>query len=183
MSHQTPDGPMIAKGIETMTSHQGSTQLLDEPLAQELLQSKLPAYLAYNCHDNSPRLIPIGFHWNDREIVLCSPPDAPKMRVLQDGIKVALTITSERTPMQVLSIRGSVRVELVEGMPPEYVAMTERTSGKEHAGTWLTQAGRMWPVMVRIFVQPEWVGLIDFETRFPSAVEHGQARIEQAQVT
>jgi len=173
---------MIAKGIETMTSHQGSTQLLDEPLAQELLQSKLPAQLAYNWHDNTPRLIPIGFHWNGREIVLCSPLDAPKTRVLQNGMKVALTISSERNPMHVLSIRGSIRIEQVDGLPPEYIAMTERTSGKEHAQAWLTQARLMWPVMMRIFVQPEWVRLMDFETRFPSAVESGQARLTQAQI-
>jgi hypothetical protein len=33
--------------------------------------------------------------------------------------------------------------------------------------------------MARIFVTPEWVGILDFETRFPSslerAMEHAQA--------
>jgi hypothetical protein len=38
------------------------TQVLNDPLAQELLNSNIPARLAYTGLDGSPRAIPIGFH-------------------------------------------------------------------------------------------------------------------------
>ena len=65
-----------------MASPQGDIALLREPVAQQLLQSKLPARLAYNWRDGTPRVVPIGFHWNGNEIVLGTPPDAPKMKVM-----------------------------------------------------------------------------------------------------
>jgi hypothetical protein len=36
----------------------------------------------------------------------------------------------------------------------------------------------MFPRMARIFIQPEWVGVLDFETRFPSAIERAMARAQ-----
>ncbi len=78
-----------------MPTKQGSVVLLNDPVAQQLLQSTIPARLAYTWPDGTPRVVPIGFHWNGEEIVLGTPPDAPKMRVLGDGSKVALTIDSE----------------------------------------------------------------------------------------
>lgn len=70
-----------------MSTQQGSTVLLDDPVAQQLLVSPTPARLAYNWRDGTPRVVPIGFHWNGSEIVLGTPVDAPKMQVLQMGRK------------------------------------------------------------------------------------------------
>ncbi len=158
-----------------MATLQGSLDLLNTPLAQELLHSALPAHLAYNWHDGAPRVIPIGFYWNGQEIVVCSPPDAPKMKALKDGVRVALNIDSPRTPSHVLMVRGTVRVDIVDGLPPEYIASVEK-GDKEAAQSWLTLARSLWPCMARISIRPEWVGLIDFENRLPSAVEKGLAR-------
>src|SRR5262245_33904799 len=78
-----------------MTTKQGSLSLLNDPVAQKMLQSAVPARFAYNWRDGTPRVVPIWFHWNGSEVVLGTPPDAPKMKVLQDGAKVALTIDSD----------------------------------------------------------------------------------------
>jgi hypothetical protein len=157
---------------ETMTTKQGSLALLDDPVAQQLLQSQLPARLAYNWSDGTPRVIPINFHWNGHEIVVAGPPDAPKMKVLRDGAKVALTIDSNSMPYKVLLIRGSIHIDTVEGLAPEYVALSRRVLGEEQGQAWLNQVAPIFPRMSRIFIHPEWVGILDFETRFPSAVEH-----------
>src|SRR5438067_13781538 len=114
-----------------MTTKQGDLALLNDPVAQKMLQSTIPARFAYTWRDGTPRVVPIGFHWNGQEIVLGTPPDAPKMKVLKDGVKVALTIDSDRMPHKVLLIRGSVRVDTVEGVAPEYAAMARRTMGGE----------------------------------------------------
>jgi hypothetical protein len=68
-----------------MTTQQGNLALLEDDVAQRLLRSPLPARLAYQWTDGTPRVIPIGFHWNGAELVFGTPPDAPKMKALRDG--------------------------------------------------------------------------------------------------
>src|SRR5713226_2040562 len=154
-----------------MLTRQGDVALLKDPVAQELLHSTIPARLAYNWRDGTPRIVPIGFHWNGTEIVLGTPPDAPKMKVLRDGVKVALTIDSDTPPYKVLMLRGTVRTDIVAGIAPEYAAMIKRVSGEEAGQAWLDQLLPICPRMARIFIRPEWVGILDFETRLPSAIE------------
>ena len=66
-----------------MATTQGDVALLNDPVAKELLQSTIPARFAYNALDGTPRVVPICFHWNGREIVLGTPLAAPKVPWLQ----------------------------------------------------------------------------------------------------
>ena len=116
-----------------MTTQQGSVALLNDPVAQGMLQTKTPARFAYNWSDGTPRVVPIGFHWNGREIVLGTPADAPKMKALKDGDAVALTIDSDTMPYKVLLVRGNVRTDVVDGIAPEYAAMCVRVMGEAGA--------------------------------------------------
>ena len=161
-----------------MATKQGDVGLLRDPVAQQLLQSKFPAYLAYTWRDGTPRVVPIGFHWNGAEIVLATATDAPKTKVLKNGSKVALTIDSNSMPPKVLLIRGTVRIDTVEGIAPEYAAMLRRTLGEDGGLAVLAQAAPLYPRMTRIFIHPDWVGLLDFETRLPGAVERAIARAQ-----
>jgi hypothetical protein len=159
-----------------MSTKQGDVGLLQEPLAQELLQSKGPAHLAYNWRDGTPRVIPIGFHWNGEELVMATAMDAPKTKVLTNGSKVAVSIDRDFLASKILLIRGTVRVDTVEGIAPEYTAMIYRTMSKEDAEALLKEAAPLYPRMTRIFIHPDWVGILDFETRLPSAIEHAIER-------
>jgi nitroimidazol reductase NimA-like FMN-containing flavoprotein (pyridoxamine 5'-phosphate oxidase superfamily) len=149
---------------------QGDIGLLQHPASLELLQSKIPARLAYVWTDNSPRVVPIWFHWNGRDIVMASPPKAPKLKALAKNPKVSLTIDDNTFPHKVLLVRGSARLEPVTGIVPEYEACAQRYFSPEQAAAWVNQLKTMISSMVRITVTPEWVGLLDFETRFPSAL-------------
>jgi hypothetical protein len=60
---------------------------------------------------------------------------------------------------------------MVPADEPEYVAMTERYLGKEQSNGWVAQYKHMFPQTARIDITPEWVGIIDMETRFPGAIE------------
>jgi hypothetical protein len=160
-----------------MTSSQGDLTLLTHPVAQSLLQSTIPARFAYVWSDGTPRVVPIGFHWNGEEIVLGTPPDAPKMKVLKDGDQVALTIDSDTMPHKVLLLRGPIHVDTVDGIAPEYAAMTKRVFGEQAGQAWLDQLAPICPRMSRVFITPAWVGLLDFETRFPSALERAMAGV------
>lgn len=153
-----------------MATPQGSLSLLDDPVAQSLLQSRIPARLAYTWTDGTPRVVPIWFHWNGSQIVLSSPEKAPKLKVIAQNPEVALTIDAEGFPADVLLIRGHATVEMLDGIPPEYAASAERYFGAEQGRAWVAQLGGMIRGMGRITVQPEWVGILDFKSRFPSAL-------------
>ena len=153
-----------------MATVQGSLALLNDPVAQKLLQSTIPARLAYVWPDGSPRVLPIWFHWNGEEIVLGTPPTAPKVEALRQNPKVALTIDGNEWPYKVLVIRGTASVEVIEGVVPEYAAAAERYFGKEQGPVWVEQVKGLFSQMGRVRIQPEWVGILDFEQRWPSAV-------------
>ena len=91
-----------------MPTKQGDVGLLHDPVAQQLLQSKGPAHLAYNWRDGTPRVVPMGFHWNGREIVMATAADAPKTKVLTNGSKVAVSIDRDFSASKILLIRRTV---------------------------------------------------------------------------
>jgi Pyridoxamine 5'-phosphate oxidase len=147
---------------------QGSLELLNDPVARALLNSVNPARLAYTWPDGSPRVVPIWFHWTGEQFVLGSPPKAPKLKALAAGPQVALTIDDNAWPYKVLLVRGRAVVELLEDVGPEYAMAATRYFGAEQGPAWVdTLRGKP---MARIAITPDWVGILDFETRFPSAL-------------
>ena len=153
-----------------MPVKQGDLALLQHPAARALLQSKIPARLAYVWMDGTPRVVPIWFHWNGSEFVIGTPPKAPKLKALARNPKVALTIDDNTFPHQVLLVRGTSRLHPVEGIVPEYATAAERYFGREQGQAWVGQLRGTTASMVRIAITPEWVGILDFQTRFPSAL-------------
>lgn len=147
------------------------TEILNRPLSQELLARDLTR-LAYVAKDGTPRNLPIGFSWNGTEVVMCTPPNAPKLHGLRVNPMVALTIDTEVHPPKILFIRGRAELDVVEGIPHEYLEMNgsyEMTP--EQRVVWEAEVRSLYQSMVRIVVTPTWVKLIDFETTLPSAVE------------
>ena len=149
---------------------QGDVALLDDPVAQELLRSTVPARLAYTWHDGTPRVVPIWFHWTGEEVVLGTPPDAPKVAAIRANPRVALTIDGTEWPYKALLIRGAASIELVEGAGHEYGLAARRYFGEEQGAAWADQVARVMGRSARVAIRPEWVGILDFQTRFPSAI-------------
>ena len=98
------------------------------------------------------------------------------MKVLQQNSKVALTIDTSAPSYRVLQIRGTITIERVDGVTPEYVLATRRYLGEEQGQAWIEQARKLFPQMARIRVHPEWVAVLDFETRSTSAIEAALSR-------
>ena len=144
---------------EQVAVRQGDLALLDDPVAQKLLHSTQPAHLAYTWWDGTPRVVPIWFEWNGAEFVLGTPPNAPKVAVLQENTHVSLEIDSAEWPYKVLIIRGSAHVEVVDGVSAEYAAAAARYFGPEQGPAWVGQVGQMFSKMARIVVRPDWVGI------------------------
>jgi hypothetical protein len=148
----------------------GDVTLLEHPVAQQLLQSKLPARLAYIARDGAPRVVPMQFHWTGEVVVLSCWPDDPKVAAIQIHPQVALTIDTAEPPFNVLQIRGTATVSIVDGVPPEMVAASIRYMGQEAGQAWVEQAARLSPQTVRIAVRPTWVDVLDFESRLPGGM-------------
>ena len=149
----------------------GDVPLLEHPIAQQLLQSRLLARLAYIARDGTPRVVPMQFHWTGQEVVLSCWPDDPKVVAIQAHPQVALTIDTAEPPFNVLQIRGTAAVELVDGVSPETVAASIRYMGQEAGQAWVEQATRLSPQTARIAIRPSWVDVLDFETRLPGGME------------
>ena len=147
------------------------TDVLNRPISQELLARDLTR-LAYVARDGTPRSIPIGFTWNGSTVVMCTAKNAAKVRALRTNPAVALTIDTEVHPPKTLLIRGRAELDVVEGIPEEYLEMNgSYTMTPEQRVEWEAEVRSLYDGMVRIVVVPTWAKLIDFETTLPSAVE------------
>jgi hypothetical protein len=145
--------------------------VLSRPMSQELLARDLTR-LGYVAKDGTPRTIPIGFTWNGAEIVMCTAKNAAKLAALQHNPAVALTIDTEVHPPKILLIRGLAELDVVDGIPEEYLQMNgSYTMTAEQRAEWETGVRSLYDGMVRIVVTPTWAKLIDFENTLPSAVE------------
>jgi hypothetical protein len=146
-------------------------EVLNDPLAQELIQSSAPVRLAYTGIDGLPRVIPLAFHWNGAELIICTTPNAPKVPALAANPGVAMTIDTQTFPPQVLLVRGTATLETVDGVPPEYLAATRKQVGAERFEAFEAQVRALYAQMVRITVTPHWAKVLDFVTRLPRPVE------------
>jgi hypothetical protein len=70
----------------------------------------------------------------------------------------------------VLTIRGKAAVTVVDGIPEEYALSAERYLGADAASEYLAQIDQPGTRMAGIDVRPAWAGLLDFQTRLPSAL-------------
>jgi hypothetical protein len=159
------------------TLEQGDLRLLESEPAKSLLSSTVPARYAYLALDGTPRVVASWFVWTGEELVMPTFISAPhvrhaayRIRALRANPEVAITIDTESFPPQALSIRGSAEIAEVDGIPPEYAEAAHRYLGEEEATTYLEQIDQPGTRMARIAVRPTWVGLLDFETRLPSAL-------------
>jgi hypothetical protein len=157
------------------------TGVLNRPLSQEMLARGMTR-LAYVAKDGTPRAIPIAFTWNGAEIVMCTAKNAPKLPALRRNPAVALTIDTEVHPPTILLIRGRAELDVVEGIPDEYLqASGSYEMTPEQRVEWEAGVRSLYDGMVRIVVTPTWAKLIDFETTLPSAVEELARRRDERQ--
>jgi hypothetical protein len=148
-------------------SDQDPLEVLNDPLAQVLLQSAIPARLAYSATDGSPRVVPTGFFWNGAQIVVVAAPQTPRVRALAMDPRVALTIDTNSQPPRVLLVRGIADIDVVDGPPPEFFAGARKLTDPDYWDEFVSTAEATYDQMARITITPTWARLMDFETRVP----------------
>ena len=102
------------------------------PEAEDLLRWQPLARLAYTGPDGFPRVVPVGFLWRDGQVIVCTATTAPKVRALSARPHVALTIdTDSGTGSTSLLVRGVASIEIVDGVPAEYLEAAAKTMPAE----------------------------------------------------
>jgi uncharacterized protein YndB with AHSA1/START domain len=136
---------------------------LGEPGAVELLEHQALARLAYTGRDGFPRVIPTGFLWRDGRIIVCTATIAPKVRALKDRPHVALTVDNDvAAASKALSVRGVATVDIVDGVPEEYLAATAKGFTAEQHVQFEAQVRSVYKQMARISIEPTWARYYDF---------------------
>lgn len=67
-------------------------------------------------------------------------------------------------------LRGPISIAIQDGVTAEYAASARRYLGDDAGGEWVANLEQQGAKMARISLRPTWVGLLDFEKRFPSAL-------------
>jgi hypothetical protein len=160
-----------------MTLEQGDLRLLETELAQRLLTSAIPARYAYTALDGTPRIVASWFVWTGEELVLPTFLSAPhvshaayRVRALRANPDVAVSIDTESSPPEVVSLRGRAEITEIDGVAAEYAEAAHRFLGAEQATGYLAQIDQPGTRMARIAVRPAWAAVMDFQTRMPSAL-------------
>jgi general stress protein 26 len=149
---------------------QGDTRLLTHPTAQRLLESTELARLAYVGKDGTPRVLPMLFDWTGEEIVFGAYANSHKLVSLRANPAVAITIDTIGPPPDVLLLRGAARIEDCNDIPVEYERAHRRYYGDEQGAANVAAVREQGAKMTRIAVRPSWVGVLDFQTRLPQAM-------------
>ncbi len=147
-------------------------QVMNDPVAQELLAAAIPARFGYIGTDGYPRVVPVGIHWTGAELVVGSPTNSAKVPALRANPRVAVTIDTNLPPQKVLMVRGRSKIEVVDGVPDEYLAGAKRVVGHDRMAEFENQVRSLYDEMALIAVTPEWAKVLDFAGgRIPRAVE------------
>jgi hypothetical protein len=74
-------------------------------------------------------------------------------------------------PPNILLVRGTAEIEIVDGIPDEFLAASHKAVPEQQWGAFEEQVRALYPAMARISITPRWAKVLDFETRVPIAVE------------
>jgi hypothetical protein len=97
-------------------------------------------------------VIPIGFHWDGLQIIVCTATTAPKVRALSRRPEVALTIDTEDSPAKALLVHGEASIEIVDGVPTEYLAASSKSMDAAQLREFERQVRAVYRQMARISI-------------------------------
>ncbi len=155
--------PRARRNVGALAAGELAGEFAGGPRARELLAAQPLARLAYTGPDGFPRVIPIGFHWASGQIIVCTVPSSPKVRALSARPHVALTIDTDDGPAsRALFIRGVASIDVVDGVPGEYLAAATKAMDTEQARSFEAHVRAIYKQMARITIQPRWARYYDF---------------------
>jgi hypothetical protein len=76
---------------------------------------------------------------------------------------------NRQIPTHVLLVRGEAAVEVVDGLPDEFVEASRHFVGEDGVPAWEAGVRALYTQMAIIRITPTWAMVLDFETRFPDS--------------
>ncbi len=135
------------------------------PTVGLLLESRIPARIAWVAQDHTPRVLPIWFVWTGTELVVVTFEGAKKLHDLPDGTVVAVTIDTDDFPYRSLKLRGTITAQQTSGIADRYKQAAVRYLGEDMAQKWLRFLGN--PDQVVLVIRPTWAVVADMATDSP----------------
>lgn len=143
------------------------TDLAGSPVLGLLLESRIPARLAWVAPDGAPRVAPLWFTWTGESVVVSTFAGSAKLAGLVPGVPVALCIDTEDFPARSVTMRGVVAtVEAVRGLTPEYEAAAMRYLGERMGRTWCAALPAA-ADQVRVEIRPTSAVVVDMAVDLP----------------
>jgi nitroimidazol reductase NimA-like FMN-containing flavoprotein (pyridoxamine 5'-phosphate oxidase superfamily) len=146
-------------------------KVLADPVAQRLISTRSLTRLGYIGRDGGARVVPIGYVWTGSAFVVCTSTNAAKVPALRADPRVALTIDTDEFPPNVLLVRATASIEIVDGIPQEFLDTTAGSMDAQQRAAWEAGVRKLYKQMARITLMPTWAKVLDFDTRLPTAVE------------
>ena len=153
-------------------------EVLDLPIARQLLREVPLLHLSYVAGDGGPRGIPIAYLWDGTAFRMWTIPHSAKVAALRADPRVSITVDVVGPPPRLLLARGRATLTDVEGVPDGYLEASHRTMPPEGWDEFDSQVRALYERMTEIVVTPDWARLIDFETTMPRAVQEAFARAQ-----
>ncbi|MGI9005055.1 MAG: SRPBCC domain-containing protein [Streptosporangiaceae bacterium] len=158
-------GPGWQACLDNLTdalSQDGAAADLGRPEAQRLLEHEPLARLAYTGPDGFPRVVPVGFLWRGGELIVCTAPTSPKVSALTARPHVALSLDTPGPHFTALLIRGIASIDVVDGVPDEYLAAATKGQPAEQSRQFEANVRSIYRQMARISIRPAWARHYDF---------------------
>jgi len=146
------------------------TSVLTDPVTIDLIDRSPLMRIAYTGLDGAPRVVPLGYVVRDGQFVFCTIPTSAKVRALRSDPRVAITVDVQWPPCCLL-VRGTAEVEIVDGVPEDYLEACRRGMPAETHADFEQQVRGLYDRMARIVVTPTFARLNDFVRTAPRAVE------------
>lgn len=146
-------------------------EILTDPVAMDLIDKEPLMRLAYTGTDGAPRVIPVGYLVRDGQFIFCTVPSSAKVHALRSDPRVAITVDVGQPPPCCLLVRGTADIEIVPGVPDDYLESSFRGLPAESHEQFEAQVRQLYDEMARIVITPTWARLLDFQRTAPKAVE------------
>ena len=127
--------------------------------------------MACTALDGTPRVVPLRISLERHRVRHLHGAALAQSQGAGGNPYVALTIDTAEFPPHALLVRGTAALELVPGIPPEYLEAARKQVGAEGMPAFAAQVRELHSQMTRIRLTPTWAKVLDFETRLPTPVE------------
>jgi hypothetical protein len=133
--------------------------VLRRPLATSLLESRLPARLAWVSPSGAPRVSPLWHHWTGTVLEMATFPGSTKVSELADGDSVVVSIDTDAFPYRRLALGGPISLAPASGLAACYRSAAVRHLGPSMATAWLRELDERDQVVITL--TPRWARASD----------------------